>query len=44
MWTSTVRQVTNFLAIAAVPLFIGKTEQAHQTIKGVERAMHFLKF
>jgi hypothetical protein len=37
-------QVTNFLAMGAFPLFIGKPEQAHKTIKGAERAMHFLKF
>jgi hypothetical protein len=37
-------QVTNFLAMAAFPLFIAKPEQAHKTIKAVERAMHFLKF
>jgi len=38
------KQVTNFLAMAAFPLFIGKPEQAYKTIKGVDRAMHFLKF
>lgn len=29
----------NFLAMAAFPLFIGKPEQAHKTVKGVEIAM-----
>jgi hypothetical protein len=38
------KQVTNFLAMVAFPLFIGKPEQAHKTIKGVERAINFLKF
>jgi hypothetical protein len=38
------KQVTNFLAIAAFPLFMGKHEQGHETINGAETATHFLKF
>jgi len=30
--------------MAAFPLFMGKPEQEHKTVKGVEPAMHFLKF
>jgi hypothetical protein len=36
------QQVTNFLDMAAFPLFVGKPEQAHEMIIVAETAMHFL--